>query len=51
MWGDKHESLVKLVSVVFETEYNDVWAPQLEALEAWLTEHDADLQLTTGKGV
>lgn len=51
MWGDKHESLVKLVSAVFEAEYNDVWAPQLEALEAWLTEHDADLQLTTREGV
>ena len=49
MWADKHESLVKLVSKVFETEYNDVWAPQLDALEAWLVEHDAELSSHKGE--
>ena len=43
MWSDRHESLVKLVSLVFETEYNHVWARQLEALELWLTNHEAKL--------
>lgn len=43
MWAEKHESLVRLVCLVFENEYNNVWAPQLDALETWLTEHDAEL--------
>lgn len=43
MWSDKHESLVKLVSAVFKSEYNHVWARQLETLELWLIEHDAEL--------
>lgn len=46
MWAEKHDSLVKLVCLVFENEYNNVWAPQLEALEAWLTEHDAEITAT-----
>ena len=43
MWGDKHGSLVKIVSTVFESEY-DVWAAQLVAFEAWLEQHDAEIQ-------
>ena len=43
MWSDRHESLVNLVSMVFGTEYNHVWARRLEALEVWLTQHDAEL--------
>ena len=46
MWADRHESLVKLVCAVFETEYNDVWKSQMEKLEAWLTMHDAELVAT-----
>jgi hypothetical protein len=49
MWADRHESLVKMICAVFETEYNNVWAPQLEELEAWLTEHDAELEATKGE--
>ncbi len=51
MWADKHESLVKLVCVVFESEYNDVWELQIEALEAWLVKHDATLEATKGGSV
>jgi len=51
MWGDRHHSLVKLIATVFEHEYNDVWAPQLEALEAWLESHDAELEATKREGV
>ena len=51
MWADRHVSLVKLVCLVFETEYNDVWAPQLEELETWLSKNDAELEATKGEGV
>ncbi len=51
MWADKHDSLIKLVCTVFETEYNNVWAPQLEKLEAWLVEHDAELTAPNAEGV
>ena len=50
MWAGRHEPLVKLICMVFETEYNDVWVPQLEALETWLNENDADLEATRGQG-
>lgn len=43
MWGDRHDSLFALVAMVFEHEYNSVWAPQQEQLEAWLVAHDKDL--------
>lgn len=43
MWADRHDSLVLLVGSVFEHEYNEVWPPQQELLEAWLAEHDAEL--------
>ena len=48
MWADRHESLVRLVCMVFESEYNDVWAPGLKELEAWLVAHDAELEATKG---
>ena len=51
MWADKHESLFKLVFLVFETEYNDVWAVQYENLETWISENDAMLEATKGGGV
>ena len=51
MWADRHESLVKLVCAIFETEYKDVWAPQREEFEAWLTENDAKLEATKGEDV
>ena len=51
MWGERHESLMKIVFVVFENEYNNIWAPQLDVLEAWLTEHDSTLASTGGEGV
>ncbi len=44
MWADRHDSLFLLVSGVFEYEYNEVWAPQLELLEAWLGKHDSELK-------
>lgn len=48
MWADRHESLVKLICIVFETEYNEVWPSQLEKLESWITQHDADLEAKRG---
>ncbi len=51
MWADRHESLVKLIATVFEHEYNDVWTPQIERLEAWLVEHDVELEASKGEGV
>jgi hypothetical protein len=50
LWADRHVSLVKLVCMVFEEEYNNVWASQLEALEAWLTDHDAQLEAKRSGG-
>ncbi len=47
MWADRHDSLFLLVSGVFEYEYNEVWAPQLELLEAWLVKHDSELKSST----
>jgi hypothetical protein len=49
MWADRHESLVMLVCTVFETEYNDVWAPQNEQLEGWVTANNAELEATKGE--
>lgn len=43
MWAYRHDSLFSLVAMVFEHEYNAVWAPQQEQLEAWLVAHDKDL--------
>jgi len=51
MWADRHESLVKLVCAVFKTEYNDVWKSQMEGLETWLIEHDAELSAAKSEGV
>jgi hypothetical protein len=50
MWASSHESLVKRVCEVFETEYNDVWKGHFEKLESWLVEHDAELEATKGVG-
>lgn len=46
MWGDRHESLMKLCIMVFEAEYNDVWVLQFERLEAWIVTNDAQLGST-----
>jgi hypothetical protein len=43
MWADRHDSLFSLVALVFEHEYNEVWAPQQEQLETWLVAHDGEL--------
>jgi len=43
MWADRHDSLFSLVALVFEHEYNEVWAGQQEELEAWLVAHDKEL--------
>jgi hypothetical protein len=43
MWADRHDSLLLLIGAVFEHEYNDVWAPQHELLEAWLVKHNSEL--------
>lgn len=43
MWEDRHESLFMLISSVFEHEYNEIWKPQQELLEAWLKNHDHEL--------
>jgi hypothetical protein len=44
MWADRHDSLFSLIGGVFEYEYNEVWAPQRELLEAWLVKHDSALK-------
>ena len=46
MWGDRHESLMKLCIMVFEAEYNDVWVLQFERFEAWIVTNDAQLSST-----
>ena len=46
MWADRHDSLFLLVSGLFEYEYNEVWVPQLELLEAWLVKNDSGLKST-----
>jgi len=43
MWGEKHESTMKIIFIIFENEYNNVWAPQFDALEAWLSKNDPTL--------
>jgi hypothetical protein len=48
MWGDRHESLVNIIGVIVEYEYNDVWVPQIKKFENWLTEHDVTLEETKG---
>lgn len=48
MWADRHDSIVKLIAMVFENEYNNVWTPQLRKLEMWLTENDVELEATKG---
>jgi hypothetical protein len=49
MCSGDHESLLMLIAEIFENEYNNVWPQQLEALEAWLVEHDAELEETKGE--
>jgi hypothetical protein len=51
MWADRHEKLVKLVFAVLEAEYNDVWAPHMKELEAWLVRNDAVLEATKGSDI
>jgi hypothetical protein len=43
MWVDRHDALFSIVVLVFEHEYNDIWAPQQERLQTWLAEHGTDL--------
>jgi hypothetical protein len=49
MWADRYGSLFSIVVLIFEKEYNEVWAPQQERLETWLTENSADLNANSGK--
>lgn len=46
MWADRHHSLMKLCMMVFESEYNDEWASQIEKLETWVAANDAILEAT-----
>ena len=41
MWADRHEDLFILIAKLFEYEYNEIWPPQLDRLEAWLVENDS----------
>ena len=43
MWADRHDAIFSIIVLVFEHEYNGIWAPQQERLQTWLTEHDTDL--------
>ena len=43
MWADRHDSLLSLVALVFEHEYNEVWVSQQNQLEVWLVANDAKL--------
>jgi hypothetical protein len=45
MWADRHDALFALIAMVFEYEYNDVWVPQQEQLEAHLAAHDQELEV------
>lgn len=45
MWGDQHKPLMTLCMMVFEAEYNQVWASQLECLEVWLVANDEKLNI------
>ena len=51
MWADRHNSLMKLCLMVFESEYNDEWTSQIEKLEAWVTTNDAMLEATKNEAV
>lgn len=46
MWSDRHEPLMKLISAVFESEYNEVWPALLGKLEQWLEKNDQELEAT-----
>lgn len=50
MYAKSHERKISLVVFMFQAEYNDVWTEQMKALEAWLVEHDAELEATKDSG-
>jgi len=48
MYGRIHLTAMQACMEIFETEYNEVWKPQLEDLERWIEAHDAELEATKG---
>ncbi|NMG49888.1 hypothetical protein GO613_17470 [Azoarcus communis] len=46
MYADKHLDSMQLCMLTFEAEYNEVWPPLFNKLEAWIEEHDAELEAT-----
>jgi hypothetical protein len=48
MWADRHDSLFAVIATVFEYEYDEVWAPQQEQLEAHLAAYDHGLKSDRG---
>jgi len=50
MYADKHLDSMQLCMLTFEAEYNEVWPPLFNKLEAWIEEHDAELEATKPVG-
>lgn len=50
MYADKHLDSMQLCMMTFEAEYNEVWPPLFNKLEAWIEEHDAELEATKPAG-
>jgi hypothetical protein len=46
LYGATHARAIEACIVVFEAEYNEVWAEQFDALEAWVEANDAMLEAT-----
>jgi hypothetical protein len=46
MYSKTHEKKIAVVIMMFEHEYNDVWAEQFSALEEWLVANDNELEAT-----
>jgi hypothetical protein len=50
LYSKTHELGMRIVMDLFEHEYNEVWPKRFSALEAFLVEHDAELEATKGPG-
>ena len=46
MYGKNHIDFMKLCVATFHHEYNEEWTDAFEKLEAWITEHDTQLEAT-----
>jgi hypothetical protein len=46
MYGDRHPKSMQICMTIFELEYNDVWPPLFDKLEAWIEANDTVLEAT-----